>query len=35
MSLSFAVTDTGNGIAPHQMDKLFEDFVQTDTSTTR
>ncbi len=33
--ISFAVLDTGIGMASHQMDKLFEDFVQADTSTTR
>ena len=33
--LIFSVRDAGIGIAPEQMKKLFRDFVQADTSTTR
>ncbi len=33
--LDFVVTDTGIGMTPEQMDKLFEDFVQADQSTAR
>jgi len=33
--LRFTVSDTGIGIAPHQTDRLFEGFVQADSSMTR
>ncbi|HYR05528.1 MAG TPA: ATP-binding protein, partial [Gallionella sp.] len=33
--LGFAVCDTGIGLTPEQIDKLFESFSQADTSTTR
>ena len=33
--LQFAVSDTGMGMSPHQIDRLFEKFVQADSSTTR
>ena len=33
--LRFTVSDTGIGIAPHQSDRLFEGFVQADSSMTR
>ncbi|MFN3886285.1 MAG: response regulator [Aquabacterium sp.] len=33
--LHFWVTDTGIGMAPEQMDRLFQPFTQADTSTTR
>ena len=33
--IAFIVTDTGCGIAPGRMDRLFEKFVQEDVSTTR
>lgn len=33
--MSFAVSDTGIGMEPHQMEKLFAEFVQADVSTTR
>jgi len=33
--LHFAVSDTGIGLAPEQMDRLFKSFVQADSSTTR
>eukprot|EP01037_Dinobryon_pediforme_P016812 gene16812-16993_t len=34
-TLRFTVSDTGIGIAPHQSDRLFEGFVQADSSMTR
>jgi signal transduction histidine kinase/ActR/RegA family two-component response regulator len=33
--IAFKVTDTGVGIGPEQIDRLFEKFVQADSSTTR
>jgi signal transduction histidine kinase/CheY-like chemotaxis protein len=35
MSVRFSVTDTGIGIKPEQMEKIFESFEQADNSTTR
>ena len=34
-NISFSVTDTGIGIAPDRMDKVFQSFIQADSSTTR
>jgi PAS domain S-box-containing protein len=33
--ITFAISDTGPGIAPEQLDRIFADFAQADSSTTR